>query len=54
MLLLDMMRRIIGRHVVCPKCGHHQSPRRLREYGGRCEKCGATLAKGGDKHTASH
>lgn len=53
MLLLDMMRRMIGRNVVCPKCGHTQSVRRVREYGGRCEKCGAALDRAGEKRSGT-
>jgi ribosomal protein S27E len=43
MFLVEMVRRLMGRTLVCPHCGHRQQVSVDDRRRDRCEKCGAPL-----------
>jgi DNA-directed RNA polymerase subunit RPC12/RpoP len=43
MFLVEMMRRLMGRTLACPHCGHRQQAQADGRRRERCEKCGAPL-----------
>ncbi|GAB6113026.1 hypothetical protein JCM14713_27840 [Desulfomicrobium salsuginis] len=52
MFLVEMVRKLMGRTLVCPHCGHRQQASVDDRRRDRCEKCGAPLAPPKDEGRA--